>query len=183
MLKARISSQGKQWLHNGNIIRAPPDRETKLRLGGWGEWMKSGKEWYREQLKDPRWQKKRLEVFMRDNFSCVKCKDETTELHVDHLYYVKGASPWEVPMDALQALCRPCHEIKSEMDGIIKVSIPQPQTRYYGHRAGQCQEAFLMAYWNEKSALKENAMRILSTGRLRAGSVARIFQSRGLSEA
>lgn len=31
---------------------------------------------YKEKLKDPRWQKKRLQIFERDDWCCQKCGDE-----------------------------------------------------------------------------------------------------------
>jgi hypothetical protein len=37
---------------------------------------------YSEKLKDPRWQKKRLEVMKRDDFKCKLCNDETTTLQI-----------------------------------------------------------------------------------------------------
>ena len=33
------------------------------------------KKTYTELLKDPRWQKKRLEIYERDNFTCNQCKN------------------------------------------------------------------------------------------------------------
>lgn len=62
---------------------------------------------YKDKLRDPRWQKKRLEILKRDKWRCKKCKDEKTELHVHHLYY--DGEPWEVDNSALVALCAHCH--------------------------------------------------------------------------
>jgi 5-methylcytosine-specific restriction endonuclease McrA len=39
---------------------------------------------YRDKLKDPRWQKKRLEVFSQANWQCQKCKRSDLQLHVHH---------------------------------------------------------------------------------------------------
>ena len=53
---------------------------------------------YSEYLKNPKWQKKRLEILSRDNFSCVVCGkgiETDTALHVHHLSYIKGRMPWE----------------------------------------------------------------------------------------
>lgn len=61
-------------------------------------------------LKDPRWQKKRLEIMKRDNFTCQHCGSVTTTLHVHHLYYKKGLMPWEYDNDALITLCQECHK-------------------------------------------------------------------------
>ena len=68
---------------------------------------------YSEYLKNPKWQKKRLEILSRDNFSCVVCGNgiETdTALHVHHLSYMKGSMPWEYDIDDMRVLCRTCHQ-------------------------------------------------------------------------
>lgn len=64
---------------------------------------------YSEQLKDPRWQKKRLEILSRDKFACIYCGDGTETLHVHHWYYVSGRDPWEYPEWSMQTLCESCH--------------------------------------------------------------------------
>jgi hypothetical protein len=64
---------------------------------------------YYELLKDPRWQKKRLEVMGRRNFSCSNCLDKTETLHVHHGAYLKGLKPWEYPDEMLHCLCESCH--------------------------------------------------------------------------
>lgn len=65
---------------------------------------------YSDKLKDPRWQKKRLEIFERDGFSCQHCSDTESTLHVHHMYYEKGKEPWEYDNNALLTLCESCHE-------------------------------------------------------------------------
>lgn len=65
---------------------------------------------YADLLRDPRWQRKRLEVFERADFTCQLCGDVETELQVHHLRYIRGRRPWEYPLDDLACLCRPCHE-------------------------------------------------------------------------
>jgi hypothetical protein len=69
---------------------------------------------YSELLRDPRWQKKRLEILQRDKFTCRSCQDTTTTLHVHHSYYQKGNMPWEYPNSSLITLCAPCHEIETQ---------------------------------------------------------------------
>lgn len=64
---------------------------------------------YGEKLRDPRWQRVRLEVMSRDNFSCRLCGDETTPLNVHHLQYMK--EPWDCPIKYLLTLCEDCHLI------------------------------------------------------------------------
>jgi len=60
---------------------------------------------YAQKLKDPRWQRKRLEVMARDDFKCVFCKDATRTLHVHHKKYVRGKEPWDYQDSDLITLC------------------------------------------------------------------------------
>ena len=78
---------------------------------------------YAEKLKDPRWQKKRLEIFERDGWECVRCGDATTELHVHHKRYDKWKNPWDYNNQDLETLCEFCHKNKHEVDhnGLIEV--------------------------------------------------------------
>lgn len=64
---------------------------------------------YSEKLKDPRWQKKRLEILSRDNWRCTKCGEDKATLHVHHVSY--GGDPWEVDSILLVTLCEHCHTI------------------------------------------------------------------------
>jgi hypothetical protein len=65
---------------------------------------------YSEILKDPRWQKKRLEILESDEWRCRECLSKEKTLHIHHLYYIKDAMPWEYPDAALITLCHQCHE-------------------------------------------------------------------------
>jgi 5-methylcytosine-specific restriction endonuclease McrA len=67
---------------------------------------------YADKLKDPRWQKRRLEILARDDFACRNCGDGESTLHVDHKVYRRGADPWDYPDDDLQALCESCHVMR-----------------------------------------------------------------------
>lgn len=64
---------------------------------------------YRRQLSSPRWQRRRLEIFKRDLFSCVYCGDTETELHVHHEEYEKGKKAWEYEDFQLSTVCKHCH--------------------------------------------------------------------------
>lgn len=64
---------------------------------------------YSDKLKDPRWQKKRLEIFERDGFKCTECEDEKNTLHVHHKNYYYGKAPWECNNNNLTTLCETCH--------------------------------------------------------------------------
>lgn len=65
---------------------------------------------YSNLLKNPQWQKKRLKIFLRDNWKCKICFAEKKELHVHHVEYKPGLMPWEYPNDELQTLCVDCHK-------------------------------------------------------------------------
>ena len=71
--------------------------------------MEKKTESYAELLKDPRWQKKRLEIMQRDNFTCQLCGDQERQMHVHHKYYLDGKRPWEYSNNVLVTLCENCH--------------------------------------------------------------------------
>jgi hypothetical protein len=64
---------------------------------------------YAEKLKDPRWQKKRLEIFQRDQFRCMECFSDEKSLQVHHIAY-KGKNPWDTPNELLITYCYECHQ-------------------------------------------------------------------------
>lgn len=70
---------------------------------------------YAKQWLDPRWQKRRLEIMQRDEFSCTECGAEDKTLNVHHVYYTRGADVWNYPDHALLTLCNDCHEAEHAM--------------------------------------------------------------------
>jgi len=62
---------------------------------------------YLEKLKNPKWQKKRLEIMKRDKFKCKLCGDDETTLNVHHLEY--SGNPWDIDNSKLITLCEHCH--------------------------------------------------------------------------
>jgi len=64
---------------------------------------------YSEKSKDPRWQRRRLDILNRDNWSCLVCGDKTSTLNVHHKWYKKGMEPWEYQDNCLATLCENCH--------------------------------------------------------------------------
>lgn len=74
--------------------------------------MRISKSSYAQKLRDPRWQKKRLEILQRDSWTCVKCGDDQLELHVHHKRYVRNVEPWDYPDKDLETLCDECHKDK-----------------------------------------------------------------------
>jgi hypothetical protein len=101
----------------------------------------SSKKTYAEKLKNPKWQKKRLEVLEAFGFQCLECDSTEKTLHVHHLYYENGSEPWEYPLEAFEALCEDCHKkaekSKKELkDAIKKLSsneIPRVAAYIYGY--------------------------------------------------
>jgi len=78
---------------------------------------------YWQKLRDPRWQRKRLEVFEAAQFSCERCGDDQNPLHAHHLAYRKNVDPWDYPDELLVCLCNQCHQrwhdTKSVLDEVI----------------------------------------------------------------
>lgn len=65
---------------------------------------------YSDKLKNPKWQRKRLEILNLRGFKCELCSCETKELHVHHRFYLKGREVWEYDNDVFKVLCCDCHE-------------------------------------------------------------------------
>ena len=79
---------------------------------------------YAEKLRDPKWQRKRLEIMKRDGFGCRDCGETTKTLHVHHCYYGK-CEPWEVRSELLLTLCWECHEMRQEQEDDGKLMLGQ----------------------------------------------------------
>ncbi len=92
---------------------------------------------YHQKLKNPRWQKRRLQIMERDDFACRHCDSKDTTLNVHHAYYEKGKDPWDYEDEMLFTLCEACHE---RLEYCIK------------------EAAFFMAQSNEKRRLVFNAI-------------------------
>lgn len=73
---------------------------------------------YTKLLKDPRWQKKRLEILERDEWKCVACGDKEETLHVHHKWYEKGIKPWDYKDKCLVTLCDSCHKFEHTISAI-----------------------------------------------------------------
>lgn len=65
---------------------------------------------YRDKLKDPRWQRVRLNVWDRAGDCCESCGNSRKQLDVHHFYYERGLDPWDYPLESLALLCQDCHE-------------------------------------------------------------------------
>jgi 5-methylcytosine-specific restriction endonuclease McrA len=78
---------------------------------------------YWQLLRDPRWQRMRLEVMERANFECEICGGADDTLNVHHKIYRKGAAPWEYQAHELQCLCEGCHETFHDLSQILKETL------------------------------------------------------------
>ena len=80
---------------------------------------------YSDKLKDPRWQKKRLEILNRDNFTCTLCLDKESTLNIHHLKYT--GNPWDTPNECLITLCEDCHSFiefyKNDFNIIVTIKV------------------------------------------------------------
>lgn len=77
---------------------------------------------YTKKLSNPKWQKKRLEILQRDEFTCQLCNDRETELHIHHKKY--SGEPWEVDNEHLITLCAHCHAVEEtkEFNKIVSIA-------------------------------------------------------------
>lgn len=78
---------------------------------------------YAEKLRDPRWQKKRLERLEASAFSCDQCGNDKNTLHVHHNQYFKGREPWEYDAEQLSTLCENCHEASHAEEDPLLVQV------------------------------------------------------------
>lgn len=65
---------------------------------------------YAKKLLDPRWQKLRLEVLSRDNWTCKSCGAKDKTLHAHHVFYwPEQENPWDYPAETIVTVCDACH--------------------------------------------------------------------------
>lgn len=103
---------------------------------------------YSEKLKDPRWQRKRLEIMQRDNFKCTQCGDTSTTQNVHHWQYSK--EPWDAKNEDLTTVCRFCHEEIEQCKDLTKDFLKQSD--------------FRMLLKHIERLLKNNALRVIASG-------------------
>ena len=105
---------------------------------------------YSDLLKDPRWQRKRLETLNRAEFRCEACYDETQTLHVHHMHYERGLKPWEYEDKTLRVLCEGCHwEI-----GDVQLTLARAMDT-----ASHCEIALLIGMWDGRTEAQEGHVR------------------------
>jgi 5-methylcytosine-specific restriction endonuclease McrA len=66
---------------------------------------------YTLYLRSEAWRAKRLEVLARAGWTCERCGLTGVRLDVHHRHY---RNLGDEPLEDLQALCRPCHEVADE---------------------------------------------------------------------
>lgn len=86
---------------------------------------------YREQLRDVRWQKLRLEAMESSSWKCQECGG-VDFLNVHHKRYVAGRKPWEYAISELKVLCENCHR---KIHGLVSVP-DEGQTEDGNHWCG-----------------------------------------------
>lgn len=59
---------------------------------------------YSEKLRDPRWQRKRLLILERDEWTCQFCGADDVTLHVHHKFYIPDREPWDYDDDILMGI-------------------------------------------------------------------------------
>jgi hypothetical protein len=78
---------------------------------------------YAQQLRDPRWQRRRLEMLNAAEWKCQECLDGFQTLHVHHKIYHKNAAPWDYGDHELIVLCEFCHEGRHQWKSKLQLAI------------------------------------------------------------
>jgi hypothetical protein len=78
---------------------------------------------YKERLRDPRWQRRRLELLEKAEWACEECGATERTLEVHHTWYRKNALPWEHSDSELRVLCDQCHGVAEANRSIIGPAI------------------------------------------------------------
>lgn len=117
------------------------------------------KKTYAEKLKDPRWQKKRLEIMNRDNFTCQKCGDTKTTLVVHHFEY--SGEPWDVKNEGLITVCETCHKVIEVIKDLVDTKSSSFRLTHYDSDTGESitgfvsdkYSALLLSYNKQKASV------------------------------
>lgn len=98
---------------------------------------------YAEKLRDPRWQRKRLERLEKASWCCDCCGASDNTLHVHHNDYFKGREPWEYELAQLTVLCEDCHTVEHESEDYLLLAASRIGTSNTPH--GRDSAASLLA--------------------------------------
>lgn len=94
---------------------------------------------YREKLRNPRWQRRRLEMMEVAGFACQHCGAEDKTLAVHHRRYFRGRDPWEYPDELLLVLCEDCHEAEHATRNMINDALAEMHLDDMCHLLGAAQ--------------------------------------------
>ncbi len=78
---------------------------------------------YHDEMRDPRWQRKRLQILSDADFTCEECRNQEKELNVHHSAYLRGIPAWQHPDSLLHCLCRDCHKQRQEVEESLKLEM------------------------------------------------------------
>ncbi len=129
---------------------------------------------YGEKLKDPRWQKLRLEIFNRDGFACRVCGAKHKPLNAHHSYYERDVEGiWDYDPRSIITLCEDCHSQEHEFSPQAREALIQQAcimgfataeklvqlndiltAMWLGKNHEETRETFMSmvtTYWNDKS--------------------------------
>lgn len=114
---------------------------------------------YSDKLRNPKWQKKRLQILERDNWCCQLCQDTETTLHVHHLKYNK--EPWDADAKDLITYCEHCHSIVEHLkDDDVKLVKKTNNSQGLYFLVAACinkidkENSFMLFYYHPNKALE-----------------------------
>ncbi len=92
--------------------------------------------WNKEDLKNPKWQRTRLEIMQRDNWACTKCGAKDKTLNVHHVRYIEGRKPWEYCSSDLETICEICHSKLHKVKNLYHASSLNKKLSMWHHLLG-----------------------------------------------
>lgn len=78
---------------------------------------------YSDQLKHPKWQKRRLEILEAADWKCEDCGSTNSQLEIHHCFYIQGINAWEHGRDLLICVCHGCHVVRQKWERALHVSV------------------------------------------------------------
>ena len=86
---------------------------------------------YSQQLRDPRWLKRRQEIIERANNLCEQYGEQSDRFEIHHGYYLKDKMAWEYPDEVLYCLCPDCHYSIQELMEVAHYHVAKRNLRLY----------------------------------------------------
>lgn len=103
-----VTTQFAVWRSRWGILRLRLEMLTRVARGVKPHF--SNVMTYSEQLKSPKWQKRRLQVLEAAGWKCCNCHKEDRQLQVHHGAYLRGVDLWDYPPEMFHVLCDKCHK-------------------------------------------------------------------------